>query len=140
MIVLALRNTRSQSYSAVPDSVTEARRWAADAAACAGAGPDVIDSVRLAVSEAVTNVVLHAYRDGPGDVRLTLAAAEGEFWVLVSDDGRGHQSTPTSPGLGWGLALIANACQDFMIMERSCGGTELWMGFALEQRAAGAGL
>jgi serine/threonine-protein kinase RsbW/stage II sporulation protein AB (anti-sigma F factor) len=100
----------------------------------------VIDSVRLAVSEAVTNAVVHAYRDGLGDVRLTLAAAEGEFWVLVSDDGRGHQSTPMSPGLGWGLALIANACQDFMIMERSAGGTELWMGFALGQHGCGAGL
>ncbi len=140
MIVLALRNTRSQSYSAMPESVTEARRWAADAAACAGAGPEAVDSVRLAVSEAVTNVVLHAYQDGTGEVRLTLAVAEGEFWVVVADEGRGHQSPAVSPGLGWGLALIADACQDFMIMERSGGGTELWMGFALEQRGPGPGL
>jgi anti-sigma regulatory factor (Ser/Thr protein kinase) len=100
----------------------------------------VVDSVRLAVSEAVTNVVLHAYLNRPGEVRLTVAVTEGEFWVLVTDDGRGHQTTPVSPGLGWGLALIANACQDFMVMERSGGGTELCMSFPLEQRVGGAGL
>lgn len=131
--MLAVRNTRSQSYSATPEAVTEARRWVAEAAARAGAEPDVVEAVRLAVSEAVTNVVLHAYRDGPGEVRVTLAVAEGEFWVLVADSGRGHQSDPRSPGLGWGLPLIANACQDFMITEPSGGGTELRMGFPLEQ-------
>jgi serine/threonine-protein kinase RsbW len=136
VVVLALRQTRTKSYSAVPGSVTEARNWIADAASVAGAAPDVVDSVRLAVSEAVTNVIVHAYRDGPGEVRLTQAVAEREFWVLVADDGLGHQSPPVSPGLGWGLALIANACQDFMIMERSGGGTELWMGFPLEAQPA----
>ena len=132
--MLAIRNTRSRSYTALPASVGDARNWAAGAALEAGATPDVVEAVRLAVSEAVTNVVLHAYPEAPGEVHLTLAVADGEFWVLVADEGRGHQSRPTTPGLGWGLALIADACQDFMITERSGGGTELRMGFWLEQR------
>jgi serine/threonine-protein kinase RsbW len=132
LTVLAVRNTRSHSYPAVPGAVTEARRWAAQAADRAGATPEVVEAVRLAVSEAVTNVVLHAYPDGPGEVRLTLAVADGEFWVLVADDGRGAQSAPVSPGLGWGLALIADACQDCVITERTDGGTELRMSFPLQ--------
>jgi anti-sigma regulatory factor (Ser/Thr protein kinase) len=100
----------------------------------------VIESVRLAVSEAVTNAVLHAYDDNPdeagprGEVQVTLALAQGEFWVLVADEGHGHQSAPSSPGLGWGLALIADACRHFLITERSGGGTELRMGFSLGAR------
>ncbi|HET9721382.1 MAG TPA: ATP-binding protein [Solirubrobacteraceae bacterium] len=131
-------SAHSRFYPAVSRSVGDARNWAGEVAAGAGVAPDVVDSIRLAVSEAVTNAVLHAYGEEPGEVQLTLAVAEAEFWVLVADEGLGHQSTPSSPGLGWGLALIAEACQDFMITERSGGGTELRMGFplAISQRAA----
>jgi serine/threonine-protein kinase RsbW len=131
LIVLAVRNAPSRSFPALPEAAVEARAWAVDAAAQAGAPPEILEAVRLAVSEAVTNVILHAYPDEPGEVHLTFAVADEEFWILVADDGRGHQSTPTSPGLGLGLALIANACRDFMITERSGGGTELRMGFEL---------
>lgn len=93
----------------------------------------MVDSVRLAVSEAVTNAVLHAYGEAPGEVHVTLAIADEEFWILVADDGCGHQSVPASPGLGLGLALIADACQHFLITERSGGGTELRMGFPLDE-------
>lgn len=133
-MIAATRSARSRSYPAIPGSVTDARTWAGEVAARAGVAPDVVDSIRLAVSEAVTNAVLHAYREGAGEVQLALAAAEDEFWVLVADEGLGHQSSPASPGLGWGLALIAAACQDFMITERSGGGTELRMGFPLARR------
>lgn len=133
-MIAATRSARSRSYPAIPRSVGDARTWAGEVAARAGVSPEGVESIRLAVSEAVTNAVLHAYRENPGEVQLTLAVAEEEFWVLVADDGLGHQSTPTSPGLGWGLALIAEACQDFMITERSGGGTELRMGFPLTGR------
>lgn len=131
MLVLAAENTHSRTYPALPESVPDARAFAARAAVRAGARSDVIDSLRLAVSEATTNVVLHAYDGTPGELQVTVAVADQELWVLVADDGRGHQSVPDSPGLGWGLALIANACQDFLITERSGGGTELRMGFPL---------
>lgn len=143
--MLAVRNTHSRSLPARPGSVTVARHWAAETAARLGAEPEVVQSVRLAVSEAVTNAVLHAYGEAPDQtggaehqVHVTLAIAEEEFWVLVADDGCGHQSTPSSPGLGWGLALIADACRHFLITERSGGGTELRMGFALHPRQGAA--
>jgi anti-sigma regulatory factor (Ser/Thr protein kinase) len=133
-VIAATRSALSRSYPAIPRSVTDARTWAGEVATRAGVAPDAVDSIRLAVSEAVTNAVLHAYHEKPGEVRLTLAVAEEEFWVLVADEGLGHQNPPSSPGLGWGLALIADACQDFMITERSGGGTELRMGFPLAGR------
>jgi anti-sigma regulatory factor (Ser/Thr protein kinase) len=130
-MVVAVRNTLSEVYPATADSVTHARRWAADFAAWSGADSETVEAVKLAVSEAVTNVVLHAYGNAPGELQLTLAVAEHELWALVADNGRGHQSAPLKPGLGWGLALIADACETFVITERSGGGTELRMRFPL---------
>jgi anti-sigma regulatory factor (Ser/Thr protein kinase) len=103
----------------------------ADFAAACGALPADIDTIKLAVSEAFTNAVIHAYRSGPGDVQVTAALAGGELWVLVSDEGCGHQTPPVSPGMGLGLALIAQASEDFVITERSTGGTEVRMRFPL---------
>jgi serine/threonine-protein kinase RsbW len=133
-MVVALSNTLSEVYPATAEIVPHARRWATDFAAGAGATPETVEAVKLAVSEAVTNVVVHAYPDEPGPVQLTAAAAGDELWVLVADEGEGHQATPKDPGLGWGLALIADSCDQFMITERSGGGTELRMRFPLRGR------
>lgn len=131
-MVVAVRNTFSETYPATPESVPRARTWATSLAQRAGARPETVEAVRLAVSEAVSNVVLHAYRDRPGTVQMTAATADDELWVLVADDGDGHQRVPLHPGLGWGLALIADACEKFLITERSGGGTEVRMRFRLE--------
>jgi two-component sensor histidine kinase len=51
--------------------------------------------------------------------------------VLVSDSGCGYQTPPERPGLGLGLVLIADACDEFVIAERAEGGTEARMQFVL---------
>ena len=56
----------SLTFRAEPSSVPRARRALREFAAAAGATVDQVDAVRLASSEAVTNAVLHAYRDEPG--------------------------------------------------------------------------
>jgi serine/threonine-protein kinase RsbW len=80
------------------------RRAVAELAAHAGATEDLADAVRLAVSEAVTNVVLHAYRDSSGSVHVSADLAGSELWVLIADDGCGLRPVADSPGLGMGLA------------------------------------
>ena len=136
-MVVAVRNTVSEVYPARAESVPLARQLAADLAAQSGADERTIEAVRLAVSEAVTNVVMHAYAETPGELQLTVAVAGEELWVLVADDGRGHQNVPETPGLGWGLALIADAAERFLITERSGGGTELRMRFRLPREERG---
>lgn len=124
---------RSQvvTYPAVDASVPEARRAAAEFAAAAGVIGAQLDAIKLAVSEAVTNVVRHAYRGVRGDLQLTLGACSGELWVLVSDEGCGHHRAASDPGLGLGLALIADACDEFVLTERGSGGTEAQMRFVV---------
>jgi len=99
-------NTLTVTYPADPESVAIARHALTAFAADAGADHRQVEAVRLAVSEAMTNAVLHAYRDAPGDVRVTAALVSEELWVLVGDDGGGMEARPDRPGLGLGLALI----------------------------------
>jgi anti-sigma regulatory factor (Ser/Thr protein kinase) len=54
-----------QSWPARPQHVGAARRAASAAAARAGADPRLLDAVRLAVSEALSNVIPHGYRSAP---------------------------------------------------------------------------
>ncbi len=77
----------------------------ADYASAAGIQGEQLDGVRLAVSEAVTNVVLHAYRDEPGEVHVTARVVDHELWVLIADDGVGLGTPTLRPGLGLGSRL-----------------------------------
>jgi stage II sporulation protein AB (anti-sigma F factor) len=137
--VLAGLASFRRSYPATDDAVPSARWDAAAFAADHGATEAQLEAVRIAVSEAVANAVLHAYPDGGGSVHVTVAVAAGELWVLVWDDGCGFQAPPHRPGLGWGLALMAHHSEDLVIAERAGGGTEVRMRFGLGNRSAGPG-
>jgi serine/threonine-protein kinase RsbW len=121
----------SETYEATPSSVARARTALAEFAADAGASDLQVDAVRLAASEAVTNAVLHAYRGGPGQIQVTAALAGRELWILVSDDGGGMQPRADRPGLGLGLGLISQVCDDMAIVPRSSGGIEVRILFKL---------
>jgi anti-sigma regulatory factor (Ser/Thr protein kinase) len=121
----------SATYEAKPSAVAAARAALAEFAAAAGATDDQVDSVRLAASEAVTNAVLHAYRGEPGPIQVTAALAGRELWILVSDEGGGMQPRADRPGLGLGLGLISQVCDNMAIVPRATGGTEVRILFKL---------
>lgn len=132
---LVERNNLNESYSAVASSVPRARSALVEFAISAGATEEQIEAVRLASSEALTNVVVHAYRGKEGQIHVAAAMTGGELWVLVGDDGCGLRPRTDSPGLGVGLALIAQATDDFSVVKRADGGTELRMRFTLRAAA-----
>lgn len=126
----------NETYEASPGSVAQARSRLAQFAARAGATPSQIDAVRLAASEAMTNSVLHAYRGRPGRIHVNAAVASEELWIRISDDGCGLQPRAERPGLGLGLGLISDVSDDFTIVSRATGGTEVRIGFNLMNSAA----
>jgi anti-sigma regulatory factor (Ser/Thr protein kinase) len=122
---------------AVPSSVSAMRRRAAGFATAAGAPDNVADAVELAVSELVTNVVLHAYvgrEPGPVSVRCR---ADGErLTFTVADDGVGVAPRDDSPGVGHGLALVGGLADTLDVAPGTGGrGTVVTMSFAGEERA-----
>ena len=57
--------------------------------------------VELAVSEAVTNAVAHAYREtGGGEVEVMVSVGPDLVEVIVSDDGSGLLGNSESDGAG----------------------------------------
>jgi serine/threonine-protein kinase RsbW len=75
--------------------------------------PAAIGDVALALSEACTNVVVHAYRDrvdasgSPVTFRVVADREGRSVRVTVSDAGGGMAPRADSPGLGLGLPVIA---------------------------------
>ena len=61
------------------------------AAFCVRLNPslDELSDVKTAVSEAVTNSIVHAYAGGEGTVRIECRAEEGTLHIVISDSGRG---------------------------------------------------
>ena len=74
-------------------------------------GEELVDDLKLAVTEACTNVVQHAYPDSaPGRVELTYEAQAGLVRITIEDTGVGHarerlRALSDREG-GMGLAII----------------------------------
>lgn len=118
------------SRGAEPETVTAFRHHAAAFAAEQGAGPDLVEDVALAVSEAVTNAVKYAYGSARGrSVNLSASAEEGWLTLRVGDRGTGF-GAGSSDGLGLGLAIIARLCDDLKIVQEGSG-TQVSMRFVL---------
>jgi anti-sigma regulatory factor (Ser/Thr protein kinase) len=120
---LSLAASIDETYPAVVASVRLARasvgRWLRALGADELMGTDVV----LAMSEACTNAVLHGHRDGAeGSFRVVVRGVEDQVRVTVIDDGCGMAPRPDSPGLGWGLPLMA-ALSDSLRVRPTAGGT-----------------
>jgi anti-sigma regulatory factor (Ser/Thr protein kinase) len=120
-------------YPALPPRVAEIRRDVADVASDFGADEMALLQINLAVSEAATNAVLHAYRDdlSAGDVRVLVQHRHDFLDVSICDDGIGMSPRADSPGMGLGLCLMAHEADSFQIRTRPGGGTEIALRFAL---------
>jgi anti-sigma regulatory factor (Ser/Thr protein kinase) len=123
-----------RTYPAVPDAVPAARSAVSAFAADVGAAPALIEDIRLAVSEALTNAVVHAYRGThePGAIAVTAALAADELWIIIADSGCGLRPRNDSPGLGLGMALMMQLSADIDVHDRSDGGTQVTLRFVLE--------
>ena len=108
------------------------RRAVLDSAAAHGVGKTEQFDIGLAVSEACTNIVTHAYRDvaSPGPITVRTYRDPREFVVVVSDLGSGFMPRADSPGAGMGIALIARLAHRLEIAHNEPAGTRLTMTFA----------
>ncbi|HEY5195177.1 MAG TPA: ATP-binding protein [Solirubrobacteraceae bacterium] len=91
-----------------------------------------LSDIRLAVTEACANVVVHAYPEGQeGPMEILARKDDDELTVLVRDQGRGVRPRPDSPGLGLGLSLIAALAESVQLGHGPEQRTEVRMTFAL---------
>jgi serine/threonine-protein kinase RsbW len=122
-----------KSYAADGESV---RRVRLDVAAIAGSlecSDEVLGDLKLAVSEAASNVVRHAYDEGRGEIHVTVALPdERVLAVIVADDGDWLAGPRDAWGIGLGLFLMRE-CSDALRVERTqSGGVGVHMRFLLQ--------
>jgi serine/threonine-protein kinase RsbW len=90
----------------------------------------------LAISEAATNVIRHAYPEGTEDAtfRLDAEISDDRLQVVLSDEGVGLGASSSNPGLGMGLPLLGTLADTLMLVapsERSTGlEVRMWFAFA----------
>ncbi len=122
---------------ATSENVAVVRHVLAGIGEALGMDQESTGKMLLAVSEACTNVVVHAY-EGEDDGTLEVdACVDGDLLrVVVRDRGVGLRLRPDSPGLGMGLPLIAAVTEQVEIADDGHGGNELRMTFAVPGPAA----
>jgi serine/threonine-protein kinase RsbW len=116
---------------AVATQVATVRHAVIEIAAAHGIGGQPREDIALAVSEACANVVMHAYRDEatPGPLAVDAYRDDGEFFVVVCDEGIGMTPRADSPGLGLGLGLIAGLAERLEITSQEPTGATVTMVF-----------
>lgn len=91
---------------------------------------ELIEDLRLAVTEACTNVVRHAYPDGdPGAVEISIEPRGERVQIVVADAGRGIGASSDTSGPGLGLPLIAAIADTVDLQSAPGGGSRVAMTF-----------
>lgn len=129
----------SLEMPATPESLPLVRQALTGMAAAVGMGEQILDDVKVAVTEAATNVVLHAYDVHRGPLFVDVWHPGPEVVVRVADEGEGMRPRleRRRPGLGLGLRMIALLAEEMSIATDGERGTRVWMAFPLRDGAAG---
>ena len=110
-------------FEATPKNIAPARHAIAARARSAGLPEALIDNIALAASEALTNAVVHGFKeDQAGHVEVTAGLQAAGFVITVRDDGGGMVPRPDSPGLGLGLPIIAQLAATLDVRSDPAGG------------------
>lgn len=113
-----------------------------------GISEEKLSDIRLAVTEACSNVVVHAYsehsaehdsgmssgRPGWGTMEVSATMVGDDLAIVVRDWGAGIKPRPDSPGLGLGLSLMAALADTVQLGHDATEHTEVRMGFALSEQ------
>jgi serine/threonine-protein kinase RsbW len=96
----------------------------------------VLADMKMAVTEACTNVVVHAYDEDAGQLEVQMLADEEGLTIVVRDHGSGIQpraARSEPPALGLGLPLIAALSDAFELRASASAGTEVRMTFTFDR-------
>jgi serine/threonine-protein kinase RsbW len=109
--------------NAEPERLGDLRDQLAEWLAAAGAPVELRERLVLAMNEAVTNSVAHAYRNNPaGPVRVSAQRSGNTVQVVVSDHGHWRPARPNNGPGGRGV-LIMQESVDEVLIDRTPEGT-----------------
>lgn len=131
-------NNMSLRFKAIP--VNEAFARGVVAAFCVPLNPtvEVINDIKTAVSEAVTNCIVHAYRDKEGYITVEAEIAENVLTVKISDDGVGiadvdaalndfYTTSENEERSGLGFTIMKSFMDSLEVTSKNSAGTAVIM-------------
>lgn len=118
------------SLPAVPENVAVVRHMMLAFGDTLGLPGRMIEDVRLAVTEACTNVVRHAYDQAGGLMEIAVQPHPDRLDVAVSDDGRGIGDSDDQDGPGFGLPMMATLADTLEIDRTAESGSRVAMSFS----------
>jgi anti-sigma regulatory factor (Ser/Thr protein kinase) len=124
-------NRLAISVPSTPEAIAEIRNAVCQFAQSRGFHDEKVEAIKLAVSEAVTNAVLHGYSDHPGQITVVAELEDrGGLQVVIADKGRGMLPHRDSDGLGLGVPIMSTLADHVDITSPTDqGGTEVHMHF-----------
>ena len=133
-----MNNCLRTSFKSITQNEALARGIAAQFVMLFDPTVEELSDVRTAVSEAVTNAIIHGYGHPNGTVEMLLLAEEGLLTVIVSDTGRGiedvelarkpfYTSMPEGERTGMGFAVMEAFMDSVEVRSEVGKGTEVIM-------------
>jgi anti-sigma regulatory factor (Ser/Thr protein kinase) len=124
-------NRLAISVPSTPEAIAEIRNAVCQFAQSRGFHDEKVEAIKLAVSEAVTNAVIHGYSDHPGQITVVAELQDhGALRVVIADKGRGLLPHRDSDGLGLGVPIMTTLADHVDITSpTNQGGTEVHMHF-----------
>ena len=139
-----MKNEMTLTFSAVSDNEAFARN--AVAAFCVGLDPtiDQLNDIKTAVSEAVTNSIVHAYPNGADDKFVTVRTTieDNTVHIVVSDEGVGiddvdkamqpfYTTKPEQERSGMGFTVMESFMDELSVERNTPTGTVIKMSKSL---------
>lgn len=132
---ISARSDVRLTLTAQPENVAVIRHVLGAFAVALKLPPELVEDMRLAITEACTNVVRHAYSaDETGTIEVMIRPTGDRLDLIVSDHGSGFGPSPDVSGPGLGLPMIT-ALADTVDIEHGPGrGTRLAISFRCRPR------
>lgn len=87
-------NTNKITVKSRTENLSEIRDFVKRTAEASGMIQDNIDKIMLAVDEACTNIIKHAYKSFPdGEINITISYSGKKFTVKIKDFGNSFEAT-----------------------------------------------
>ena len=110
------------------------------AAFCLSLNPtlDELSDIKTAVSEAVTNCIVHAYKGGTGTVTIECETDGNALHIQITDNGKGIEDVPRALEpfyttlsdeelSGMGFTIMQTFMNDFRVQSKKGTGTTVFM-------------
>jgi stage II sporulation protein AB (anti-sigma F factor) len=135
---VAVDNHMSMRFASRSENESLARVCVAAFAAQLDPTMEQLTELKTAVSEAVTNAIIHGYGEEEGEVRVSCCIYQGMVEVVIEDDGSGIEdieearqplftSRPELERSGMGITIMENFVDEFAIESIPGQGTRIVM-------------